>query len=181
MRLFIAFDISEEAKKHIEEIQSSIDKKLGKFSFVNSDNCHLTLKFLGEVKETEFETIKSQLKKVDFNKFSLELNKLGFFPDEKYLRVLWVDFKNDEDVLSLQKRIDTVLSDFFPKEKKFKSHVTILRIKYILPENKEKFVKLVKNIAVKKIDFEVSSFKLYKSTLTPNGSIYEVVEEYLMK
>ena len=58
MRCFIALDLPREAIKRIEEIQELIKKKnLFAGKFTESDNLHLTLKFLGEISEEQIREI----------------------------------------------------------------------------------------------------------------------------
>ena len=174
MRLFIAIEIPKNVKDYLGNIQKNImDDSINKIRLVNLDHIHLTLKFLGEVQPDSLETIKKELKKIKFNKFSVQLDNIGVFPDEDYIRVVWIGLKPENVILDLQKNIDEVLSKLFKKEKGFKSHLTLTRVKYI--GNKENFINKLKNIKIENKRFEVSNFKLIKSTLTGKGPVYEDV------
>jgi 2'-5' RNA ligase len=60
----------------------------------------------------------------------------------------------------------------------FKNHITFARIKYIANEaDKKKIIEALKK-PVEKTDFLVDDFKLYKSDLTPEGPVYELVQEF---
>ena len=56
MRVFIAIDIDETIRKDLRdlqaELQSKVDIEKGDAKWVNPNNIHLTLKFLGEIKNT---------------------------------------------------------------------------------------------------------------------------------
>lgn len=177
MRLFIAVDIPEEVKKELLKIQEEI-KRLGKLNLIPKENIHITLKFLGEAKNSE--EITNILETLEFEKFLLISNKIGFFPNENYISVMWLGFKEDEKLIELQKQIDEALSSHFKKGKDFVTHATIARVKHILFENKEKLVSL-KNRELKSFKFEISSFKLMKSTPTPQGPVYETIKEFKAK
>ncbi|MBU90319.1 RNA 2',3'-cyclic phosphodiesterase [Candidatus Woesearchaeota archaeon] len=171
MRLFIAIEIPEEVKEYIVKIQKDIDNTANKIRFADKNQIHLTLKFLGEVQPDKADVIKEELKRISFNPFSVQLDKIGVFPDEGYIRVIWVGLKPEEPILELQKDIDEALEKSFKKEKNFKAHITLARVKYI--EDKENFINKLKNIEIENKKIEVNNFKLVKSTLTPEGPVYE--------
>lgn len=176
MRLFIAIKIPGDIKDYLEEIQEKIDNTNNKIKFVNKNSIHLTLKFLGEVQPNKLEEIKNNLKKITLKSYSMVLDGIGVFPSERYIRVIWVGLKPEEPIIELQKDIDENLKIFFKKEKNFKPHLTLARVKYI--ENKTDFVNKLKNLQVKKLSFDVKSFFLIESKLTPEGPIYNTLETY---
>jgi len=176
MRLFIAIKIPENIKDYIVKIQENIDNPINKIRFVKKEQIHLTLKFLGEVQPNNLEIIKENLKKITFIKFSVNLDNIGVFPSESYIRVIWVGLKPEEPILELQRNIDETLKKLFSEEKNFKTHITLARVKHI--ENKEIFINKLKNMEIENIKFDINDFKLVKSTLTPKGPIYEDLEVF---
>ncbi|MFH0868346.1 MAG: RNA 2',3'-cyclic phosphodiesterase [Candidatus Woesearchaeota archaeon] len=175
MRLFIAIEVPDDVKGYLSAVQEKIkNDAANKISCVNKNQIHLTLKFLGEVHADKIEAIKTALKTITFDPFSVCLDKIGVFPSEKYIRVVWVGLKPEEPVLELQTSIDENLKKLFKKEKSFKAHVTLARVKYI--EDKEKFINKLKNIKVENKKININSFILVKSTLTPKGPVYEDLE-----
>ena len=177
MRLFIAIGMPEEIKDYIIGLQEKIRDNKSKIRFVNKAQIHLTLKFLGEVQPHVAEEIKDTLKNIKFAPFSVHLDKIGVFPSENYIRVIWVGLNPEEPVLQLQKSIDESLKNLFKKEKDFKAHITLARVKYI--DNKNDFTNKLKNINIENKKIDVNSFKLVKSTLTPQGPIYEDLEVFV--
>ena len=176
MRLFIAIKIPEDIKEYISELQKQIDTANNKISLVNKDNIHLTLKFLGEVQPNDIETIKESLNNVKFKSFSVHLNDVYVFPNENYIRVIWIGLEPEENILELQKNIDESLKSLFRKEKDFKPHLTLARVKYI--EDKNNFINKLKNIKIENKKIDISNFRLVKSTLTPEGPVYEDLEVF---
>ena len=79
--------------------------------------------------------------------------------------------EEEEKIIELQKNIDESLKRLFKKEKDFKAHITLARVKY--PEDKKDFVDQIKNIKVESKKIEIKDFKLIKSTLSPKGQVYE--------
>ena len=96
---------------------------------------------------------------------------MGIFPSESYIRVIWVGLKPEKCILDLQKDIDEKLKKLFKKEKNFKSHLTLARVKYI--DDKKSFINKLKNIKIDDKKINIDNFKLIKSTLTGKGPIYE--------
>lgn len=167
MRLFIAIDFNE-LKDYFFELQKHLPKN-AKLSLTKT--FHITLKFLGEVQPDKVEEIISKLKTIKFEPFKTFLDSIGIFPSENYIRVVWIGLKPEDKVLELQKQIDESLSKLFKKEKDFKSHITLARVKY--PEDKKQFLEQLKKIKVENKKIEIKDFRLMKSTLTPKGPIYE--------
>ena len=111
------------------------------------------------------------LKNVKFKKFEVFLDSIGIFPTENYIRVVWVGLKPEDYILSLQKIVDESLKELFKKEKYFKAHITLARVKY--PEDKKLFLEQLRKIKIENKKIEIKDFRLMKSTLTPKGPVYE--------
>jgi 2'-5' RNA ligase len=172
MRLFIAFDVSEEVREHILKLQ----KQLTGARLTLTRSFHLTLKFLGEVTPAQVEDVKKKLANVKFVPFTAKLDGTGTFPSDKMIRVVWAEITPHDIIRELQKQIDEALQGMFPKEKQFTPHLTIARVKTV--ENKEQFAEQVKKIKVEPISFEVKEFKLIESKLSQKGSEYKTIAEY---
>jgi len=169
MRAFIAVDIPEDARKEIRKIQKELPEFRGKLT--EKENLHLTLKFLGEIDESKAGEVKKILKEVKEKRFKAEVDEIGFFSEE-VIRIVWLHLSGCEN---LQKKIDEKLKNLFSKEKRFMSHLTIARVKSV--KDKKEFLKKLGKIKIGKIAFEVSEFKLKKSTLTAEKPVYEDLME----
>ncbi|MBS3101301.1 RNA 2',3'-cyclic phosphodiesterase [Candidatus Woesearchaeota archaeon] len=166
MRLFIAIDFNE-LKDYFVYLQDLLPRN-AKLSLTRT--FHITLKFLGEVQPDKAEKAVEILKNVKFGPFSVFLDSIGIFPTENYIRVVWVGLKPEDRILELQNKIDEALKPLFRKEKDFKAHITLARVKY--PEDKKAFVDQVKKIKVENKRIEVKDFRLVKSALSPKGAVY---------
>jgi len=176
MRLFIAIDLPEQAKENIEKIKSEL-KGIKGVKPVSKENIHLTLKFLGEVSDNKAEDIAKALSQVKFKPFNISINKMGVFPNEQRIQVLWVDAEPAGPLFELKKEIDKALPKF-KDDHPFKSHITFARIKYIANDaDKKKILDILKK-SVEKTSFLVDKFRLYKSDLQPMGPVYNVVKEF---
>jgi len=168
MRTFIAIDFHS-LEGYFTGLQNQIPTELAKIKFTNK--FHLTVKFLGEVPDSDIEKIKELLIEIKLKPFTVNLSEIGVFPNENYIKVVWVGFEDNIDIINLQQKIESKLQPMFKKEKRFHPHITLARVKFV--KDKEKFVESLKEIKVEPKNFEVNSFKLVKSTLTSSGPIYE--------
>jgi len=167
MRLFIAVDFNE-LNKYFLELQKLLPKN-AKLSLTKT--FHVTLKFLGEVQPDRADGVIDRLIDIKFERFSVFLDGIGIFPTENYIRVVWVGIKPEGKILELQKQVDDSLIKMFKKEKDFKAHITLARVKY--PEDKKQFLEQLNKIKVENKKIEVKNFKLMISNLTPKGHVYE--------
>ncbi len=176
MRCFIAIDLPREIVREIERIQKELDKKkvfVGKF--VELENLHLTLKFLGEIDEEKIEEVKKELKKIKFSSFDLGLGSLGVF-SSNFIRIVWVKVLG-KGVYELQRLIDSSIEGLgFEKENRFMGHITLARVKSV--KDRKLFLKRLNEISVSKKSFSVDRFYLIKSELKPFGPEYEILEEF---
>lgn len=167
MRVFIAIDLPQEVKDSLLEAQRQLPA--AKLSFARE--FHLTLKFLGEVTPAKVEAVKSCLSTVRFKPFSAALSGIGVFPSESYIRVIWVGVEPENGFMQLQQSIDEALEKEFPKDKDFKPHLTLARVKFV--SDKNSFVQQLRQVKVKQVKFAVNGFKLKMSILRGReGSLY---------
>jgi 2'-5' RNA ligase len=170
IRTFISIDLPKLIQKELKKIQDLLPGFTGKKT--EPENLHLTLKFLGEIDGERIIEIKKRLKEIEFKSFECTIDSLGVF-SKKRIRIVWVHLSNCN---KLQRAVDEKLTGLFEKEHRFMSHVTIARVKSI--KHKNYFLGELKKVKIPLLKFKVNSFKLKKSTLTPEGPVYEILKEY---
>ena len=117
MRLFIGIFLPYEILDYLYELQNKLKKNLpGKISCVAKKNLHVTMRFIGETSENNLVLIKEKLNKIKFKSFRAKLDKIGVFPNENYIRVIWVGLKPAGKVIGLQQKIDSELLELFSKD-----------------------------------------------------------------
>ena len=167
MRAFIAIDLPEGVK----DISVKVQEKIKGFAVIKPvKDVHITLKFLGDVDENQIQEIRKEISVIKKKKFKIHTSNIGVFPNQNFIRVVWIGFEPKKDINDLKKEIDNNLIRFGFKRDEFIAHATIARIKSI--KNKERFLGILKE-KIDNIEFEVNEFKLKKSTLTKQGPIYE--------
>jgi 2'-5' RNA ligase len=172
MRCFVAVDFPEKINSEVEAAQSCIRGITG---LSPAKWFHLTLKFLGEIDEKTAQAVKSALSSVHFAPFEASLSGIGFFPDAKNPRVIWIGLDSD-GFYSLSSKIESALSEFKFAGEKFSAHITIARVKFIA--DKPALDSAISKINVEKKKFNVSSFSLKESTLTQKGPIYNTLSVF---
>lgn len=173
MRCFLAVQIPEDVRLRAVGLQKELPAGL---RLVEPQNLHLTCKFLGDVSERKVEEIKSSLKLK--SPFDLVLKGVGVFPDEKYVRVVWVGAEEPKKYVELQKLIDEQLALLgFPKERDYTPHLTLARAKQRC-EGVSAFLEkhrgdVFGTVPVRKVD-------LMESRLGPGGPAYSRIGEFAL-
>jgi 2'-5' RNA ligase len=175
MRCFIALEFPPEIKS---KIYTSLKKEMQakpELKWVTQENLHLTLKFLGEIPENQAEKLADELEKRfrGEKKIPVKLGGIGSFLDRGSVRVLWIGIdKGTEEIKKLAEEVENLTAKFgFPREKRpFVPHLTVARAR---KHSKRKFIPRDFNVDINLPEFFIREIVLYKSTLTPQGPIYE--------
>ncbi len=175
MRAFIAVDISEEIRAKTSKIIREFQSLDINVKFVEPGNLHFTVKFLGEIKENQIDSMRERIKNAceALEPFKISLKGVSYFGKPNYIRTLFVgtDEGRDEFVKMVNKIEKNLKSD---REGKFSPHLTIGRVKS--GKNKECMLKLIEKYSEVNIgEMKVNDVKLKKSTLTAKGPVYEDV------
>jgi 2'-5' RNA ligase len=172
MRLFLAINLPEGLRTPLFELGQGL-RKFGDLKTVEGENIHLTLKFLGEA---EPEKVVSSLNKIRFKPFEVSLKGMGVFPNEDYIRVVWVGCeKGAQEVIALHKEVELALPDF-EKDRDFHPHATLARVRS--PKDKEGLRKFIEENDREFGSFKAESFELMKSELSRGGPKYETVRSF---
>ncbi len=175
MRTFIGIKLPEKVKDDIYEIISYLKGSRADVKWVEKENLHITLKFIGEIEENTFNEIKEDLKSIWFTPFEIFLEGNGVFPNYYRPRVLWIGLRFKENTLeSLFEKIeDKLLPLGIEKESRsFNPHLTLGRIR-----GRRNLDKLLKKFREEKIrgyrnSYLVESFSLFESILRREGPVY---------
>ena len=170
MRTFVAVEVDN--KDILQKIRSMQESAHFKAKPIRIDQIHFTLQFLGEIDKEKCEKVKDLLRTITFSQFDLSLKGVGGFPNLKNPRVIWIgiDKKGAEKLVEITKEIQMKLTSLgFEKDKKFKPHLTVFRVKH-----------KINDISLQMKEYEVIEFgtqimskiKLKKSVLTPKGAEY---------
>jgi RNA 2',3'-cyclic 3'-phosphodiesterase len=176
-RLFIGTFVNKSLFRNIySEIQDDFAvASYGKW--VELNNLHFTIKFLGDVDNSEIPELKRVLK--DWLKIynsELFIKGLGVLPNLKNPRVLYASFTNpDGTIIKAHSEIEKILSGlgFEPENRALKLHITLQRPK---SSSQDEFRKLLDKY--KEFDFGVMNefeISLIESRLSPLGPTYNII------
>ena len=180
VRSFLAIELKEDLVPKILDVQKEFKKTNANIKYVPSKNMHFTLKFFGNIDEEMIEDISLSVEKVimNYSSFDLSIKNCGCFPNKNVIKVLWLGLDEGSPIKSLQKDLDREFKKLgFKKEKNFISHLTIGRVKS--PKNEKEIRKTIEKLENIEIgQMTVSRICLKKSTLTPQGPIYEDIKVF---
>jgi 2'-5' RNA ligase len=180
VRCFIAIELPDGVKRGLRELQSRLKAdSQAPVKWVDPDNIHLTLKFLGNVATDRMDEITAALTQAvqGTTYLSLEVKELGVFPNPRRVQIVWVGVSGEVEKLArLQQRIESGLRmlGFPPEGRRFTPHLTLARLRdRATPEERARLGQLIADTEFEAApSFIVDSVNLMKSQLTPEGPIY---------
>jgi 2'-5' RNA ligase len=174
MRLFVALSLPEEVRAGLARLCHGLPGA----RWVDQDNLHLTVRFLGELDGGAAADVDAALGQVRAPAFDMALSGLGHFGEGRHLRALWVGVEPNPALMHLQERIEQALvrAGIEPDGRKFKAHVTLARFKRNPRERLHHY--LAEHNLVRAGPIPVRDFKLYSSFLSSSGALHRVEAAY---
>lgn len=180
IRSFIAIELPGEIKSDLAQLGDRLmDARHPFVKWVDVENIHLTLKFLGNVAVNQITEITEAMREAirGVSPFRLEISGLGAFPRMEQPRVIWVGISGETDKLSeLQRRVDSKLVrlGFAGENQSFVPHLTLARVRDgAASSDRGDLGRLLASTKFEsKGHITVNSINLMKSQLTPDGPIY---------
>jgi len=182
MRCFVAVKVAEPVRDLIVRVQETLRRAEAAVKWVERENLHLTLKFLGDLDEGRVDTLRALLagEAVRWRPLALEYRGIGTFPERGAPRVVWAGATGDIDRLAglataMERHAETV---GVPRERHpFVAHLTIGRVKS--DRNLKRLQAAIEpQLRVPLGKDAVGEFVLVRSTLTSDGPVYDVLESY---
>jgi 2'-5' RNA ligase len=178
MRLFVAVNLSEEARDAVAAEQKRIAAATsgGKslLKWVEAEQAHLTLVFLGHVDAALAPAVIAAVARdVDLAPFDMVLGGIGAFPPRGAPRVLWVGVtEGAEEMMLLQRELAARVTALgIPVEDRaFHPHLTIARWRESRPADRDRAIGAGSRGALARV--RVAAATLYESKLSPAGPAY---------
>ncbi len=180
MRTFIAIELPKPVKETLARLEERLKRTGADVKWVEPDNIHLTLKFLGEVGEEKLDRIYEAMQKTcaDKKTFLTRISGVGAFPRLSSPRTIWAGIdKGEKEIKEIAKDLEEKIQKLgIPKEDRpFSSHITIGRTRSGL--NRDKLIRELTAagdfLNAGLLEFNVGKITLFQSTLTSKGPIYE--------
>lgn len=177
IRAFIAIDLPQQIKSTFLAINESLKiRHSTKIRWVNVQNIHLTLKFLGHINANLVASITDSMSSAteDINPFNLCLGHLMLLPTPHNPKTLSMSVSGDLTILrqvqeSVERQIGAL--GFAKNQRVFRPHITIARFKDNLSTISHK--RIQEEAILQDKTWTVTELVLIKSTFTPNGPIYQ--------
>jgi len=180
-RIFIAIKLPEKIKSQFINYQRKWPDLPIKWT--KKDNLHITLVFIGYVKDEEIPEICQIVEEIAGKNsiFTISLNKIVYAPPKKMPpRMVWVSGEKSEELTKLQRSLEnsllaSPLKKNIKQERLYSPHVTLGRIKrwdFKQLEIEER-PSINENVS---FNFEVSSIEIMESQLKRTGAEYTVLE-----
>jgi 2'-5' RNA ligase len=174
VRLFVAVNFPPILRQEVWEALQPLREANYPVRWVDVDQIHVTVKFLGNVDDERVDAIGQAVRDAaaGTRRFALPLGGAGAFPNAKRPRVVWIGCEAVPALELLQHTMERRMERFgFPLEgRPFRPHVTLGRVKRDAPPRD--FRSLEADLAA--IDFatvsDVSSVDLMESRLGKDGA-----------
>lgn len=182
-RLFFAFELDDVCRMAVERLGDDLARRLdahggtakGRVKWVERDNFHLTVKFLGSTSDTRLGEIRKLLETpFDSRPFELLFDRLGAFPDRGAPRVIWLGASaGAPQAASVQRQLEERLAAVGvpPEGRPFRAHLTLGRFR---DPGRREDGQIVRDFMLRPVGpLLVDHLTLYESHLSSRGPAYD--------
>lgn len=182
-RLFVAITPPHELRTPLLQARGLLRRRLPPQSvkWMEPDQMHLTLRFLGDVPVAEVDDVLRAVTRVaaGMQPFDLTLEGLGAFPPDRVPRVLWVGMSGALDALAALHA--AMLAATAPwgvrEERPFHGHLTLGRVRDLRGDDARAFCAAWSDCALERVGrWRVTTAELFRSVLTKEGAIHTRLE-----
>jgi len=172
-RLFTALEIPRDAAMSLSLLRGGLPGA----RWIDVENYHLTLRFIGDVEGHVADEVANALDRVRRHEFTLSLTGVGAFGSRKP-HSLWAGVSASPDLMALQAEIERICQRLgLPSDpRKFTPHVTIARLRQPRVDAVASYLAGRGNFRAG--PFKVGHFVLMSSKESVGGGPYIVEEEY---
>lgn len=165
------------------EIPQSIAERLTMLSaglpgarWIDPENYHITLRFIGDVDDIVAHEFASALAEIRFEPFDLQLDGLGSFGGKKP-RAIWAGIAPSEPLLALQRAHEGAAraAGLPPEPRNFTPHLTLARLRDVRPQGVADYIEA--NGLFLTTPFRIERFALFSARASRGGGPY-VVEDH---
>jgi RNA 2',3'-cyclic 3'-phosphodiesterase len=135
-RLFVAIPVPDAVREEILRVQRELQPLAprGMIRWTKPEQFHLTLRFLGDVSSDRVAALQESVRTICSGASPLHLRAqdVGFFPNPRSPRVIWIGITDGENrLVDLQRKIEAAVQPFTAEQggERFAGHVTLGRFK----------------------------------------------------
>ncbi|MBN79703.1 MAG: RNA 2',3'-cyclic phosphodiesterase [Planctomycetaceae bacterium] len=138
IRTFVAIATSSTIQKRATSLIERLRCSDANVNWVKPDNLHLTLKFVGDVPNTEVSHVCRAVGNAvgACGPFSVSYEGIGAFPNRERPKVIWIGVGQGSDrLVQLHAAVDNSLSElgFLPERRPYQPHLTVGRLRRPVP------------------------------------------------
>jgi len=172
-RLFTGLEIPDDIRQSLSMLRGGLPGA----RWIDPDNYHMTLRFVGDVDDMLAREIEFMLGKVSRGRFELRLDGLSSFGGRKP-RAVVATVAPSPAVMELQAEHERLMQriGIEPEGRKFTPHVTLARLRDTSSHDVAEF--LSARGGFRSAPFEVSNFVLFSSRASVGGGPYVVEADY---
>jgi len=179
IRTFIAVDLDKGVRHRTIALQETLMKSGTEVKWVEPENLHVSLLFLGEVEDREVIDVCRVVEEVaqKHPSFLMRVETVGCFPNPRRPRVLWVGIGEGAQALcAVHDALETQLLDlgYRREDRKYSPHITLGRVKSDRPTEKLTSA-LSQQAGWKGGEIQVREILVMGSKLTPTGPEYTIL------
>ena len=179
MRAFIGVPLPAGVCEALTTLQRELAQAQADVTWVAPEQLHVTLKFLGEITETQRLTVEAMLVQVaaHHKPFKVSVKDLGVFPALAAARIVWVGLAQGAEALTqiaVEIEQGCQVAGFTPENRPFTAHVTLGRVRS--SRHREALVSRLPRACWQPPEpWQVDRLTLYQSSLDSNGPHYTVL------
>lgn len=170
LRLFLALALPDDIVERLEALQSGLPGA----RWVDPENLHLTLRFIGEQPNNLVDELAEELGRLDCPPFDLRFSGLGTFePTRRESGALWAGVQPEPLLARLQRKLERMVQELgIPAEsRRFVPHVTVARLRDTPELALARYLQANNLFAAGPM--RVDSVTLFRSHLGKDGPHYE--------
>jgi len=181
LRSFIAIPLPEQTRQQVGKLQQQLRALQPELKTPRAESLHLTLHFLGDLSSEQLAEIGQLVLSIGQKKepFNVLLRGLGYFPNQRRPRILWLGIEPEAELISLQEELtrELLATGWDIDQRRFRPHLTIGRFRQPPAATANLCPFLSQSYGSMKIDRMI----LYTSKLTAKGAIHRAVETAIFK
>jgi 2'-5' RNA ligase len=135
IRTFLALDLGAKIRKKLVAVQEELAEAMAEVKWVEPDNLHVTLLFLGEVNDRELPGVcrAAQQAVAEMPSFTVSVETLGCFPNTRRPRVVWAGIgQGMQEICRIHDALESAMLEqgcYRREERQFTPHVTLGRVR----------------------------------------------------
>jgi len=183
MRLFLGIDLPDSVARAAAAIADDLRSRIAKAAprtvlrWVPVENLHVTVWFLGEVRDAEAAALVEALRPaLGLATFPLRVAGAGLFPRSGAPRVVWLSLADGRrELIAVYDRLRPRLGarGFVPEKRPYDPHLTIARVKDVPRQESAAVRGILEETRADAGQCRVDSVTLFRSRTSPHGAQYE--------